>query len=512
MASTDIMATAIEGGVSSVAASWSRGFVVAACLWPSLAAAGEAPRATPATGGANDGPAVASAVAYEDAVVAAIARAEASVVAIVRVRVDDLAKRSRVSGSDDPTDPDFFPQEYASGVVIDSAGLILTNQHVLGDPRRSKYFVWRKGRVYAARVKAEDPWLDLALLEIEARNLPAIVLGDASQLRKGQTVILLGNPRAIARDGEASAARGIVANLFRPAAPLQHAPGQPPAPPTLHQYGALIQIDTRLQQGESGGALINLKGEMIGLSTSLAAPSGFDGGAAFAAPVGDVFRRALESLKAGKQPAYGFLGIAPDNLTRQERLQGDVGARVSLVIPGAAAAKAGLQGNDIITRINDTVIIDRNDIMRALGELSANDVANISLRRPDRRGAWITINTTVTLTKKYVSSWRPLRVDVLPPLWRGMRVDDATAIPQFDIYGRAVDPEGCVVVTAVEVDSPAWRADIRSKLFISHVDSERVSSPAAFHAAVAEKEGPVTLRLTERLGGSHERIVNPPEL
>ena len=214
-----------------------------------------------------------------------------------------------------PTDPSFIPSEYGSGVVVDRRGLILTAYHVLGED--SDYYVTTPDRkVYRAWVKGADPRSDLAVLSIDAAGLVPIALGDATTLRKGQFVITLGNPYAIARDGQASAGWGIVANLARKAPPSPE-DSEPSAQRTLHHFGTLIQTDAKLNIGASGGPLLNLKGEMVGLCVALAALAGYETSAGYAIPVDATFRRVLDTLKQGREVEYGFLGIQPANLRPQ---------------------------------------------------------------------------------------------------------------------------------------------------------------------------------------------------
>ncbi len=218
-----------------------------------------------------------AAAAIEGAMVDAIAQAEQSVVAIARVRrlenqpleigVNPFG-RPLLADQASPGTAEFIPNEYATGVVVDAGGLILTAAHVLQDD--CDYWVTTPDRrIYKViRPKAADPRSDLAVLEIDATGLVPIKFGDGSQLKKGQIVIALGNPYAIARDGQASASWGIVSNLTRKAGPSPD-PFNPK--PSLPQYGTLIQTDARLNLGTSGGALVNLQGEMVGLTISLAA-------------------------------------------------------------------------------------------------------------------------------------------------------------------------------------------------------------------------------------------------
>ena len=203
-----------------------------------------------------------------------------------------------------PTDPDFIPNEYGAGVVVDRGGLILTAYQVLGE--ESDYYVTTADhKIYKATVKGADPRSDLAVLSIEATDLTPIALGNAAELKKGQIVISLGNPYAVARDGQASAAWGIVSNLGRKA-PATPSESDPSGRPTLHHYGTLIQTDAKLNLGTSGGPLLNLKGEMVGLGVVLAAAAGYEAAGGYAIPVDETFRRALETLKQGREVRVRF--------------------------------------------------------------------------------------------------------------------------------------------------------------------------------------------------------------
>ena len=192
--------------------------------------------------------------AMQDGLVAAVARAETSVVAIARV--DEAANAAGTTGLNprlDPDSPDFLPDHFGTGVVIDKRGLILTAAHVV-NPKSQHWVTTTAKKRYRARIKALDPRSDLAVLEIDARDLTPITLGDASQLKKGQFAIALGNPYAIARDGSPSAALGIVANIGR-RVPVESSPtggGRD----KLYHYAMLIQTDAKLNLGTSGGPLL----------------------------------------------------------------------------------------------------------------------------------------------------------------------------------------------------------------------------------------------------------------
>jgi serine protease Do len=439
-----------------------------------------------------------AALALEKTLVDVIAKTEKSVVAIARVRKDNpRTEEERMS-------PDFVPNEFGTGVVVDRQGKILTNYHVLGDIDKHDYYVWTNRRPFRARatVEACDPWTDLAVLQISADNLEPITLGDAKDLKKGQIVIALGNPYAVARDGEVSAGWGIISNLSRqtPSRPAADRPldGREM---TLHHYGTLIQTDAKLNLGTSGGALVNLKGEMIGLTTALAALDTYQQSGGYAIPVDADFKRTLEMLKTGRKAQFGFLGIAPEPLSVQQRQQGQFGARIREVIPGTPAAIAGLQFGDVITHVNSQPVYDPNTLIRDLSKMPLEARVELTVERGAagaRTGR--AFKVTAVLSKKYVTEIRPAYSKVEEPIWRGLRVDYATAMPRevFRDHAAQIDPAGCVVAVDVLRDSPAWKAGVRPWTFISHVGTTRISKPQQFYDAVATQAGIVRVRTTDR--------------
>lgn len=453
------------------------------------------------------------AAAMEQVLVEAIARAERSVVAIARVekpragesmsleiRPDPFGRRTIPYAAPAPTDPDFVPNEYGTGVVVGRQGLILTAYHVLGED--CQYYVTTHDRdVFLATVKGADPRSDLAVLAVEATDLEPIALGDAAALKRGQIVIALGNPYAIARDGQVSASWGVVANLARKAPPVLDE-AHPTGKSTLHHFGTLIQTDAKLNLGTSGGPLLNLKGEMVGLTTSLAAVAGYEQSAGYAYPVDDTFRRVVETLKRGREVEYGFLGISPAPLSLQARLNGTHGTRVDWVVPGMPAERAGLQPGDVVTAVNDKPIYDADGLVLEVGRLPVEAVVRLAVIRDQRR-----LDLQIELTKYRV--WGNKIVTAPAPSWRGMRVDYLSAI--VDSIGRgtlggAAFDDG-VIITDVEEATLAWEAGLRPGTLVSHVDGERIHNPRQFHRVVAGKTGSVQLQLADRNGRSPSRAV-----
>lgn len=441
-----------------------------------------------------------AAMAIERAMTEAIARCERSVVAIARVRRD---AQEPLGAS--PDSADYIPNEYGTGVVIDRQGLILTNAHVLGTDAAndSLYFVTTSDRkTYRAEVKAADPRSDLAVLQIAASDLTPIRFGNAKSLKKGQVVIALGNPYAIARDGQVSASWGIVSNLGRKLSPSSTVtPDESKS--TLHHFGTLIQTDAKLNFGTSGGALINLKGEMIGLTTSIAATAGYEQAAGYAIPIDDTFLRVIETLKQGREVEYGFLGVSPLDLAASTIIQGGFGAQINGVVPGTPADRADVRRGDIVLAVDGNQVFNTDELMLAVGKMPVDSVVKLTVLRDGRM-----VELAPQLSKFPV---RGRKVVTAPPdTWRGLTVDYATML--LDPSGRPLTSlaDGGIVVTAVEAESPAAEAGLQPNMLITHLGSTPVRSPREFFKLVAEQERAVELRVATAGGQSQKLIVLAP--
>lgn len=450
--------------------------------------------------------------AMEQMTVAAVAKAERSVVAIARVRKQLPGARNVVpldplSPELGPDSPDAVPTHFGSGVVLSADGFIVTCAHVLDDPLQNAYYVWLDKRMYEAKVVskpakvlASDPFTDLAVLKIEADSLTPITMAKPEELKKGQFVIALGNPYAIARDGQASASWGIISNLNRLAPADVPDANALTGKESLHQFGTLIHTDAKLNLGTSGGALINMRGEMVGLTTALAAVSGYEQAAGYAIAVDALFLRVIESLKAGKLPEFGFLGIRPEDLGPVDLIAGRRGAKVSVVVPGLPGEEAGLRPSDIIAQVNSRPISNRNDLFRELSQLAAGAEVELLVERGYLgQSATEMLVLKTSLSKKYISTTRPSYALHGPQKWRGMLVEYATAVPsEFTrtgvMTGRRSPAK--LAVLAVDPGTPAWDAGMRPGYGILAVDAQAVETPEAFERAVQGRSDRVVLQCT----------------
>ena len=338
-------------------------------------------------------------------------------------------------------------------------------------------------------------------------------------LRKGQFVIAIGNPFAIETDGQPTASWGIVTNLARKAPAgtnLNDAPG--PANDyrtTLHHLGTLIQTDAKLGWSTGGGALVNLRGELVGLTTTAATIAGHEQPAGYAIPINATFRRIIDTLKEGREVEYGMLGVGFGQSLMAAAIGQDrvPASRLTLqqVFAGGPAARAGLQTGDVVSLVGDNRVNDVDEVQLAVSLLPPDAATTIGYERNGQAA------TTQLTLAKLAAAGKNI-VSVQPETWRGMRVDYATALDAEAltqaIASGAYSPEGCVLVAEVEEGSDAWNAGVRKGMFVSHVGKKRVSTPAEFHAATRDVGKSFDIRLTrpvETTSESAQPAVKKPE-
>jgi serine protease Do len=264
--------------------------------------------------------------------------------------------------------------------------------------------------------------------------------------------------------------------------------------PTLHHYGTLIQTDAKLNLGSSGGALLNLKGEMIGLTTSLAAISGYEQSAGFAIPVDDAFRQFVEKLKTGRGIDFGFLGVDPRNLTAEEAQQGIQGVRITTVSPGTPAARADLRQGDVITHINGEPVYDADGLRLQVARLAPMAEATLMVERGLGQASRQTVIKRAVLSKAPLLGKRIVTAN--DPAWRGLRVEFPTAFfPPLPL-----DESPAVAVEEVAEGTPAFKSGLRRGMMITYVENTAVETPDEFRRQVGGKQGPVSLRIAGRPG------------
>lgn len=468
---------------------------------------------------------LAAAAAIQDAFVSAIETAEKSVVAISRDKRSALARQEnrgpifgggRNAEAADPSNSNWIPNEFGAGIIIGKEGLILTNYHlvrggpVVGKPdqkaEQTLFVRLADRRSFEARIYAADPRSDLAVLKIPATGLPVLKMGPTAPIRKGQIVIALGNPYAIARDGSASATWGIVGNLSRQAM-LEGDRLDPEyqQKETVHHLGTLLEIDTRLELGTSGGAILNLRGELIGMTTSLAALVGYEKSAGFAIPFDDSMKRIIKSLQEGKEVEYGFLGIVPGEISATQpewkpvfdRISQNGAARIDRIVPDLPAHRGGLIDGDVVLKVGDKPIYNRSDLMREIGLAAPGSIVKIRIfRQLPSMAAGHEMDVAVEVAKwpvideEGIIASNPVREP-----WCGMVYDYATSRKRF-VPGFPLKTPTGVRIMEVKPGTQAADRGIQPGDLITHVKGNPVRSPREFTAAVENATGQVALRIS----------------
>ncbi len=265
-----------------------------------------------------------------------------------------------------------------SGFFIDKYGHILTNEHVVNGCEQI-YVVEHSGKKTVASIISADKRLDLAILKINSiSDTTFLSLGNSDKAKAGQGVIAAGNPYNNASDGQAVITLGRISRLRE----------QCSADPDFSNdrfYDNLIQFDASVYPGSSGGPLLNLKGEVIGIVVAVSNNSRKTG---YAIGLNNYTRNAIATLHSGMEMKHGFLGTVlheeiPIEIVNKYRLNDLSGASVSSVLPGSPAAAAGIISGDIIVAVDNKQIYNRLELMSYINSKTAKDVVNIQLLRPD---------------------------------------------------------------------------------------------------------------------------------
>ena len=465
-------------------------------------------------------------MSVEEQLVKVIGSTEQSVVALgilkreaAPLRVDGFGLEIQPRAGDEHS-PEFLPNEFGSGVIITAGNvdeptaerLVLTMYHLVrGGPVVGKQApVDRQLRVRLpgrqicdAKILAADPRSDLAVLRLDLTgtkltrdDLKPLKLVEPTAPRKGQFVISLGNPYAIARDGSASASWGIISNISRYPAPAEQ--NKSDTSPvrrdmSIHHLGTLLHIDTRLNLGGSGGALLNLRGELIGLTTSLAAIEGYEKSVGYAIPIDANMRRVVESLSKGLEVEYGFLGLQPEDVLLallrdlSPKIKQPTAARVLMVFTDSPAAQAGLRRDDVVLTVNRKPIFGKLDLLREIGLLGPGVFAELTVWRAAERRE---LRVQAELGKFPLPDEEKLiATEQRHPEWRGLRVDYPTARAKYMIWPEQRYP-AAVVVTSVAPQSSAANGNLQEGDFITHVEQQPIHTPDEFHAAVTKFDSP----------------------
>jgi serine protease Do len=262
-----------------------------------------------------------------------------------------------------------------SGVVMTADGYIATNNHVI-DGASTIEVVLQDKRSFTAELVGRDPSTDLALLKIEATELPFLRFGNSDDVKVGQWVLAVGNPFNLTSTVTAGivSAKGRNINLLRDA---------------NNQYAIenFIQTDAAVNPGNSGGALVNMNGELVGINTAIATRTGSFSGYSFAVPV-NIVKKVMDDILKYGEVQRGFLGIEITDVTaalsEQKGLKDIKGVYVNKVHENSAAEKAGIKSGDVVIKINDVAVNSSSELQEQVSRFHPGDKLNVTLKRNDK--------------------------------------------------------------------------------------------------------------------------------
>ena len=357
-----------------------------------------------------------------------------------------------------------------SGFITSGDGFVLTNAHVVEGADEVTVTLTDR-REFKAKVLGTDKRSDVAVLKVDATNLPFLKTGDSSRIRVGEWVIAIGSPFNL----ENSVSAGIISAKAR----------------DTGDYLPLIQTDVAVNPGNSGGPLINMRGEVVGINSQIATLSGGYNGISFAVPIDEAIRVADQLRTTGKV-TRGRLGVQIGDVSKDVAeslgLGKARGVEVSLVEPGGPAEKAGIKVGDIILKFNGTAIERSADLPRLVGATSIGSRAVVTLWR---RGAQQDITVGIAaLDEEKTAASKPVPKTPKPdatPNAIGLHVADLS-----DEKRRELKANGVLVETSEGV---AARAGVRSGDLILQINNVEVKDARQFNAIVTKLDAkkPVAL-------------------
>ncbi len=371
-----------------------------------------------------------------------------------------------------------------SGVIIDERGLILTNEHVVADADKITVTL-ADGRELSGEVKGKDARSDLAVVKVDAKNLPVARLGDSDTIRSGQWAIALGNPFGLVGPSgsdslgtEPTLTVGVISALHR---------RLPRVARSDRDYSELIQTDAAINPGNSGGPLLNINGDVIGINVAILTSSrGFEG-VGFAIPVNRA-KAVLDALIEGRKVLYGWLGVQIQDITpdvgEYYGVKDRDGVLVYQVLPDGPAARSGIHDGDIIKQFDGAPIKNSRQLVDAVSRTKVGRKTPVEVLREGKR---VTLDVEV--------GERPSETQLATTtsdVWRGIQVAEVT--PQLAERFGLTGVDGGVVVTDVAPNSPASEAHLQAGDIINEVNRVPVQTLADYRAAIAKVQGNALVR------------------
>jgi len=355
---------------------------------------------------------------------------------------------------DQPTEHD--AQSLGSGVIVDAdKGYIVTNNHVIAKADEIQVTL-RDGRSFKAKVIGADPGVDLAVLQIKAKNITAVPFSDANKARVGDFVVAIGNPFGLGQ----TVTSGIISALGRSGLGIEG-------------YENFIQTDASINPGNSGGALVNFKGQLVGINTAIIGPSGGNVGIGFAIPIDMVKDVTGQLIKYG-EVKRGQLGIMIQNITQDLahafNIEEGKGVLVSQVLHKSPAADAGIKQGDIILSVNDKPVKTTSELKNMVGMQRVGDKLKLTILRDGK-----TKHITATIREQH--SEKTLAKSISNKL-------DGAVLANAPASSSDDSMKGGVRIVDIKLGSEAWRAGLRKGDIIVSANQQVVQNIDELRAAV----------------------------
>ena len=366
-----------------------------------------------------------------------------------------------------------------SGVIMSSDGYILTNNHVVSGAEKLTVVLGDDKRL-DAKVVGTDPQTDVAVIKVDAKDLPAAKLGNSDDTRVGQWVIAVGNPFQLLH----SVTAGIVSAKGRSSVGLA-------------AYEDFIQTDASINPGNSGGALADLDGNVIGINTAISSPSGASAGVGFAIPI-NMARHVMESLIAQGKVSRGYLALVPqdlnEDLAKAMGVPDEDGALVGDVMAGGPSDKAGIKRGDIITEFDGHKVKDSTDLRKRVAETAPDSRVDVKVVRD---GHPQTLHVKLEERPEQDSAQRPATAPQKQELEKGFGLGLQELTPDV-AHQLGYEQEKGALVANVAPGSPADEAGLRRGDLIQEVDHHRVDDVAASVRAMKADRNDSVLLLVRR--------------
>lgn len=378
--------------------------------------------------------------------------------------------------------PDRMAQGSGSGVIIDERGYIVTNNHVI-DQADEVVVSLNDNRTYPAQIVGTDPSTDLAVLKIEpSGSVPTVPFGASSEVRIGEWVLAVGNPF----DLTSTVTAGIVSAKSRDINILRGDPRTMEYP-----IESFIQTDAAVNPGNSGGALVNAKGELIGINTAIASRTGSYAGYSFAVPSSIVEKIVGDLLNFGEvRRAYLGIQIEPvtEALAAELELEHVSGCAITGIFPGSGAAQSHLRSGDVVLAIDETPISDYPELQECIARYHPGDVVTVQFARDG-----LIAEADVQLKTR---TGQTAFADESPPaegtnrVWIEAASAGLSHVPSA--VAKAIGTKGGAQVTSL-ANGKFSDAGIRKGFIITKINSKSVEGPADVQAAFQENDGGLLL-------------------